>query len=278
MFIDNGIYTIRNAKAQTSFLTMDKSLAQQQPTYVFGYPWCGLDTQRWWMQQRHDSPTYNIQNVETKKYLTIDGRPWNDRTVCGKTSASNWYIAAGDGNHVRLYIQNTGFNMDLTGHGDPAPGTRVAIWGDNMKNLDHCWILERVHPVSQPIPLRSVSINSGVYLLVNVYNNKVMDLSGNDNKSVSTFPLHGGPNQQWRIEHLGEGYSIRSISSGKYLTSEECVCDGAAVVANGFPVSWNLSSALDSSDIYIHWPSQQFQVAVALIMPPAGEDTNPVSQ
>lgn len=97
------------------------------------------------MQQRHDSPTYNIQNVETKKYLTIDGRPWNDRTVCGKTSASNWYIAAGDGNHVRyedfsgsvlrvshinaridmcrLYIQNTGFDMDLTGHGDPAPGT-----------------------------------------------------------------------------------------------------------------------------------------------------------
>lgn len=159
-----------------------------------------------------------------------------------------------------------------------------------MKNLDHCWILERgkwllnsptfsltaflysVHPVSQPIPLRSVSINSGVYLLVNVYNNKVMDLSGNDNKSVSTFPLHGGPNQQvcsqllhhrhqptgfcanltspqWRIEYLGDGYSIRSISSGKYLTSEECVCDGAAVVANGFPVSWNLSSALDSSDI-----------------------------
>ncbi len=89
-----------------------------------------------------------------------------------------------------------------------------------MKNLDHCWILERgkwllnsptfgftaflysVHPVSQPIPLRSVSINSGVYLLVNVYNNKVMDLSGNDNKSVSTFPLHGGPNQQVCLQLL----------------------------------------------------------------------------
>lgn len=50
-------------------------------------------------------------------------------------------------------------------------------------------------------------------------------------------------------ERFGEGYSIRSISSGRYLTSEECACDGAAVVANEFPVSWKLSSALDSSDI-----------------------------
>ncbi len=54
---------------------------------------------------------------------------------------------------------------------------------------------------------------------------------------------------KWRIEPLGEGYSIRSISSGKYVTFEERIGDGALAIANGFPVSWDVSSVWNSSDV-----------------------------
>ncbi|KAI0796422.1 ricin B lectin domain-containing protein [Irpex lacteus] len=246
MCIVDGTYTIKNAKAQTSFLTMDQSLAQQ-PTYVFGYPWCGQDTQKWRIMKRGNS--YNIQNVGANKYLAVDGNAGDNRSVFGMQRPSNWTIAQGKGNHVRLYIQHTPFNLDLAGHGDASPGTRVSVWGNNPNNVNQCWILEKVQPAPRPSALNKASIRSGAYLVVNAHNNKVLDLSASDNKSIITFPLHGGANQQWRIEPLGEGYSIRSISSGKYVTFEERIGDGALVIANGFPVSWDVSSVWNSSDV-----------------------------
>lgn len=44
--------------------------------------------------------------------------------------------------------------------------------------------------------------------------------------------------EQWEISHLGEGFSIRSVSSGKYLTIEAGIYNGVPIAVSGFPVSW----------------------------------------
>ncbi|KAI0089353.1 hypothetical protein BDY19DRAFT_945440 [Irpex rosettiformis] len=273
MHIDDGIYKISNAKARTSFLTMDMSLAQEG-SHVFGYPWCGRDTQKWCVKRGRDS--YTIQNVGTDRYLSINDRAADNRSVFGTRNSSSWTVQKVNGCAYRLYIQGTPFNLDLAGYGDATPGTRVSIWGANMGNLNQCWMLEKV--VSQPKPerLEQASFTSGVYVLVNVLDGKVMDLSGDDHKSVITFPLHGGSNQQWHIESLGEGYSIRNLSSWKYLTVEEGICDGATVVANGFPVSWEISYVPEGRyrDIHIFWPTQR--VAVSRVMSPKDNGLNMV--
>jgi hypothetical protein len=46
------------------------------------------------------------------------------------------------------------------------------------------------------------------------------------------FPL------QWRFEPLGQGYSIRNVSTGLYVTSEVGIGDNVPVVASPFPSSW----------------------------------------
>lgn len=43
---------------------------------------------------------------------------------------------------------------------------------------------------------------------------------------------------KWELIPLGHGFSIRSISSGQYLTIEAGIYNGVPIVASSYPVSW----------------------------------------
>ncbi|KAI0703406.1 hypothetical protein BC835DRAFT_1224871, partial [Cytidiella melzeri] len=78
------------------------------------------------------------------------------------------------------------------------------------------------------------------YSLVNVQSGTSLDLSGADEKSIIGFPSHSGKNQQWRFESLGEGYTMRSLYTGQYLTVEDGIVHEGPLIASPFPVSWKV--------------------------------------
>jgi len=80
------------------------------------------------------------------------------------------------------------------------------------------------------------------------------------------FPTHGGDNQQvsacsvllpailinwvlkWELTPLGLGFSIRSLSSGQYLTIEAGIYNGVPIVASPYPVSWAVQMDVHNQD------------------------------
>lgn len=80
------------------------------------------------------------------------------------------------------------------------------------------------------------------------------------------FPSHGGDNQQvsacgvlllailignilkWELTPLGLGFSIRSLSSGQYLTIEAGIYNGIPIVASPYPVSWTVQIDVHDQD------------------------------
>ncbi|CAL1702557.1 unnamed protein product [Somion occarium] len=94
-----------------------------------------------------------------------------------------------------------------------------------------------------------------VVTITNVKNGAAIDISGGDGKSIIGFPLHGGENQQWRIDKMGEGHAIVNPHSGQYLhlTFEN---DGIRSSASCFPLTWRLQKLGEVDHIYqVLWHS-----------------------
>lgn len=49
---------------------------------------------------------------------------------------------------------------------------------------------------------------------------------------------------------LGEGYTIRSVASGLYLTVEG-VSEGSALVGSPFPVTWKVKAANEGGELFV---------------------------
>jgi len=99
----------------------------------------------------------------------------------------------------------------------------------------------------------------GIYTFTNVLSSSAMDLSGGDHKSIIGFPAHGRDNQQWELTPLGHGFSIRSLSSGQYLTIEAGIYNGVPIVASPFPVSWVVQVDVhDKETVHIGWPNSHY--------------------
>ncbi|KAI0338728.1 hypothetical protein BDW22DRAFT_1362432 [Trametopsis cervina] len=117
---------------------------------------------------------------------------------------------------------------------------------------------------TKPEP-KQLKWKAGVYSLINVKSNSAMDLSAADDQSLIGFPPHTGRNQQWKFEPLGEGYTIRSISSGRYLTVADSVVNEGALVASHFPVSWKVSVVSEGEEVRIRvlWPNGRHAISLA---------------
>jgi hypothetical protein len=48
--------------------------------------------------------------------------------------------------------------------------------------------------------------------------------------------------RQWEFTPLGQGYSIRSMYNGHYLTIEDGIQQGTRIIASPYPVSWALEA------------------------------------
>ncbi|KAJ3506077.1 hypothetical protein NLJ89_g7073 [Agrocybe chaxingu] len=122
------------------------------------------------------------------------------------------------------------------------------------------------------------TLKPGVYRIVNDSNpDFVVDLSGQDLKTVITFGSHGGKNQQvlsnylsrviipwltelqWEFSRLGPGYSIRCLYNGAYITLGSGISEGGNLIATPYPVSWAIEADDFEAGVYrIRWPESPF--------------------
>ncbi|KAI0084556.1 hypothetical protein BDY19DRAFT_528933 [Irpex rosettiformis] len=106
---------------------------------------------------------------------------------------------------------------------------------------------------------------AGVYSLMNTTGGTCLDLSGADDKSIIGFPGHNRPNQQWRFESLGEGFTIRNLHTKRYLTVEDGVAHEATLTVSAFPVAWKVDVVSEGEQVSIRllWPNERYAVSLA---------------
>ncbi|KAG6810274.1 hypothetical protein H0H92_012603 [Tricholoma furcatifolium] len=95
-------------------------------------------------------------------------------------------------------------------------------------------------------------VQSGyTYTLTNVKSGTVMDLSGQDNKSIIGFPSYGTTNQQanflrwpiavpWKLTWTSIGWVFQSVGNGLYLSIDGSPADGTRLVATTTPFGWDI--------------------------------------
>ncbi|KAH8983301.1 hypothetical protein EDB92DRAFT_1891385 [Lactarius akahatsu] len=95
-----------------------------------------------------------------------------------------------------------------------------------------------------------MSIKSGQrYKITNQLTELAVDLNGGNNKSIIGWTPHGGENQQWIIDEQVNGqWTIRSVSSQKYLGIEKAPDNGTHLVVLDKPQFWDIEILPDSND------------------------------
>ncbi|KAH9161598.1 ricin B lectin domain-containing protein [Lactarius sanguifluus] len=95
-----------------------------------------------------------------------------------------------------------------------------------------------------------MSIKSGQrYKITNQLTELAVDLNGGNNKSVIGWTPHGGENQQWIIDEQVNGqWTIRSVSSQKYLGIEKAPDNGTHLVVLDKPQFWDIEILPGSND------------------------------
>ena len=108
-----------------------------------------------------------------------------------------------------------------------------------------------------------MSLEEGIYTITNVKSGTALDLSGGDNRSIIGFDFHGQGNQQvsnslnqddrrlqtsyrnfilqWSIQKKDCGYTIRGLSTGKFLSYEGSnLRDAVKVIAADGEKIWEI--------------------------------------
>ena len=123
---------------------------------------------------------------------------------------------------VEIKLAGTDYMIECAGS-TPTAGTNVQFWEDDG-GLDQRWVLAPVSKV----------VSGGIYELAPMHNPKlrldVMEMSNVNGTNVFAHPANGGNNQKFYVTDEGDGWSIRDISSGKYVDVDGAVfADGTNV-------------------------------------------------
>ncbi|KAF9445411.1 carbohydrate-binding module family 13 protein, partial [Macrolepiota fuliginosa MF-IS2] len=86
------------------------------------------------------------------------------------------------------------------------------------------------------------------YKITNVKNtDQVLDLSGMDSRPIIGWEPHGGNNQQWDLHQESQGWTLRSASTGVYVSVEghqgghnDYLKDGTRVIGTQEPYKWHI--------------------------------------
>lgn len=146
---------------------------------------------------------------------------------------------------------------DPTAFPDPVPPPHRNLSRTSTMSLNAGYhsTVSYAPPIETPPLSPPGSIEPGIYEIKNHVWGSAVDLNAADKRSVIAFSYHGQGNQQvrgrehivvpptdsqhqWEFTPLGKGWSIRSASSGMYLTVEKGIGSGVPLVASDYPVAW----------------------------------------
>ncbi|KAF7430831.1 hypothetical protein PC9H_006545 [Pleurotus ostreatus] len=106
---------------------------------IIGYENHNGDNQKWHAEQQGENFTF--KNVATGQYLGIEGEPGENTPVVVVDHPFEWHVTQDD-ESWRLWVPGTKYNMDLSDHGNPTPGTPVTLWGKWAAGRNQCWRLQ----------------------------------------------------------------------------------------------------------------------------------------
>ncbi|KAI0065085.1 carbohydrate-binding module family 13 protein [Artomyces pyxidatus] len=119
-------YVLVNYKAGTAF---DLSGGDNQS--IIGYEYHGGGNQQWLLQQV-EGGAWTFRSVGTGKYLAVEGDPADGaKLIAVETDSPHTWDIWPDKevpDAFRVFIHDTRFNIDLSDHGNPTPGTPVTLW------------------------------------------------------------------------------------------------------------------------------------------------------
>ncbi|KIM60270.1 carbohydrate-binding module family 13 protein [Scleroderma citrinum Foug A] len=134
-------YILLNVKAPGSCL----DLSGGDNRSIIGYPPHNGPNQQWRFE-RLENGNYLIQSVGTGLYLRIDGEPANDVRVVAGRDRYEWYVKdePSTPGSIRIYVPGRYINIDLSDHGNPDPGTPIALWDQWEPGQNQLWRLQQV--------------------------------------------------------------------------------------------------------------------------------------
>eukprot|EP00914_Ancora_sagittata_P003803 GHVO01008196.1.p1 GENE.GHVO01008196.1~~GHVO01008196.1.p1 ORF type:complete len:141 (+),score=5.18 GHVO01008196.1:27-449(+) len=131
-------YTIVNAKSRTAI-----DLSGGDGKSIIGFDYHGQGNQQWRFEQRGDA-RWVIRSVSSGKSLDFEGEAHDGAPVIATSSEREWDIwpeqSVQDG--FRIFVPGTKQNIDLSDHGNPAPGTPVTLWY-TWEGLNQVWLVRR---------------------------------------------------------------------------------------------------------------------------------------
>ncbi|KAL4066331.1 carbohydrate-binding module family 13 protein, partial [Scleroderma yunnanense] len=134
-----GRYVLTNVQATNSCL----DLSGGDHRSIIGYPPNGGSNQQWEFH-RVEGNLFTVRSG-TGLHLRIDGEPADGVRVVAGPDRYIWYVedVPGIDRAIRLFVPETQFNIDLSDHGNPNPGTPVTLWA-RWDGQNQLWRLQQV--------------------------------------------------------------------------------------------------------------------------------------
>ncbi|EJC99403.1 ricin B-like lectin, partial [Fomitiporia mediterranea MF3/22] len=135
-----GTYKIVNAKGGTAL-----DLSGGDNRTIIGFTVHGQANQQWTVSEPDSDDNQTIFCQASNLYLAIEDAPNDYTRIIASSSPTRWAIRRDgkDQNFWRVFFPGTGFNFDLSDHGNPTPGTVIHLWSatDGRNQL---WNFENV--------------------------------------------------------------------------------------------------------------------------------------
>jgi len=125
MSIQSGsTYKIVNTKTPSSVI----DLSGGDNKTIIGYGYHAGKNQQWTFQDTGSG--WTIKAASSGLYLGVEVTPANNAPLVAVSSPFKWDIWHDnvDNSSYRFFIHGTKFCVDLSGHGNAAPGTPVILW------------------------------------------------------------------------------------------------------------------------------------------------------
>ncbi|KAG8933384.1 hypothetical protein FRC01_009545 [Tulasnella sp. 417] len=238
MTLQNGVYRIKNLKSGTYF---DNSEINREKIHGWdSRP--GSGNQEWEVRQQ-GADSYILRNVASRRYAhASEGRDGTKvKAEDTEKEASHWTIRDAGDNSCNIYLKGTDGVIDLD-KGRVENGTSINI-RDRTEDQQQRWRFEKVRELGgdsqqpKPQPGYRGACDPGRYWIRNAHSGTALDLSGsnsNDGAAIIGYQVTQGNNQQWDLESGVQGYRLRNIATGTYLSvrPDDKLQDGVLLTGN----------------------------------------------
>jgi len=252
MSIQPGVYRIKNVKSSTYF---DSSV--QDSGVIHGWDSRPENkNQRWFIQQ--SAQGYTIKNAESGAFASVP-RLDNNTPVEASANATEWDIQDKGNSTYAIVVSGSPQAVDLD-EGHSENGTRISIWYFTGAE-QQLWRFEQEGgygsgPVEAQTEMTySGAVPPGVYCIENVNSGTAADLAGggtNDGTPITGWEANRGKNQSWQLIPGRNGYKIKNVSSGTYLSFEGAGAEGTIICGHSSnAVEWQISQADQGFQIHL---------------------------